>query len=155
MQLALLIDHPEAIPLVARWYFDDRGHQIPGNTFEATCARIQGKLNRDIPPLHVLAIADGRPVGVAQWKRYEMPEYPDKEHWLGSVFVPPDNRGKSIGTFLANKVAEIAQSRGVKELYLSTERLDGGLYLRAGWTPFERTVSRGDEVLVMIKILGA
>jgi GNAT superfamily N-acetyltransferase len=155
MQLALLIDHPEAIPLVARWYFDDHGHEIPGNSFEATCARIQGKLNRDIPPVHVLAISDGRPVGVAQWKRYEMPEYPDKEHWLGSVFVTPEHRGKSIGGLLANKVAEIAQSKGVKELYLSTERLDGGFYLRAGWTPYERTISRGDEVLVMIKTLGA
>jgi GNAT superfamily N-acetyltransferase len=84
-----------------------------------------------------------------------MPEYPDKEHWLGSVFVTPEHRGKSIGGLLANKVAEIAQSKGVKELYLSTERLDGGFYLRAGWTPYERTISRSDEVLVMIKTLGA
>jgi GNAT superfamily N-acetyltransferase len=155
MQLALLIDHPEAIPLVARWYFDDRGYEISGNSFEATCARIQAKLSRDYPPLHVLALVDGCPVGVAQWKRYEMPEYPDEEHWLGSVFVIPAHRGKSIGSFLANKVVDIAQSRGVKELYLSTERLDGGFYLRAGWVPYERTISRGDKVLVMVKTFGA
>jgi hypothetical protein len=47
MQLALLIDHPEAIPLLALWYFNDRGHEIPGNSFEAIFARIKAKLSRD------------------------------------------------------------------------------------------------------------
>ncbi len=153
MHLALLADHLEAVPIVAKWYFDDSGHKIAGNSLEATCARIKGKLNKTHPPLHVLALIDERPVGVAQWKKFEMPEYPNKEHWLGSVFVAPEYRGGKIGEALAKKVASIAQTNGAKEIYLSTERLDGGLYLKAGWTPYERTISRGDDVLVMIKKL--
>lgn len=155
LRFSLLADRPDAIPTVADWYFNDIGHKIEGNSFEETCKRIRGKLNRDKPPLHVLAIKEEKVVGVAQWKLREMPEYPEREHWLGSVFVPPEERGQGIALQLALKIAEMADFHGVEQIFLCTEKLDGGLYKKAGWVEFERTISRGDHVLIMVKTLKA
>lgn len=154
VSFSFLADRPDAIPMIAKWYFEEWGHVQPGNSFEATCEKIKEKLNRDKPPLHVIATCGSDLLGVAQLKLYEMPEYPDKEFWLGSVFVAQPSRGIGIALGLCQKVSEVAKSFGIEELYLSTEHLDGGVYARAGWVPYERTTSRGDEVLVMVKKLG-
>ena len=81
--------------------------------------------------------------------------YPDKLHWLGGVFVAPQYRGKGIGSTLAEHIARKAPSYGVKILYLQTEQLDGGLYSRLGWTPFEQVDNHGLRVLVMERHVGA
>ena len=153
MDFCLLADRTDALPLIARWYFGEWGHEQEGNSLQKTCERIRGKLNRDKAPLHVLAVEGEQVLGVGQLKLYEMDMYPDKEHWLGGVFVRPESRGKGVASGVALKVAEVARSFGVKELFLQTERLDGGLYAQAGWTSVERAISRGDEVLVMVKTL--
>lgn len=92
-------------------------------------------------------------LGVAQWKLFEMAEYPLLENWLGSLFVSPRHRGKGVGQELSKAVAGIAKARGVSQLYLQTQALDGGLYATLGWKPYERTVSRGNDVLVMVRDL--
>lgn len=150
----LLADRQDAIPLIANWYFGEWGRHQTDNSVEAAIERIKTKLNRDKPPIHILAVQNDKVVGVAQLKIREMPEYPDKEFWLGSVYVPPEARGQGIAYGLCMQASEIASSIGIKELYLSTENLDGGIYSKAGWLPYERTVSRGDQVLVMVKSLG-
>lgn len=116
----LLVDRPEAIPLVAGWYFEEWGRHQPDNSVEATIKRIQTKLNRDKPPMHILAVQGENIVGVAQLKIREMPEYPDKEFWLGSVFVSPESRGQGVAYGLCMQASEIANALGIKELYLST-----------------------------------
>ena len=149
MQFAFLADRPEAIATVARWYFDEWGHSVPGNTFDDTLARIKGKLNRDRPPIHVLAIEDDRVLGVAQLKLREMSIYPAREHWLGGVFVQPASRSRGIASALCLKAQEVAASFGIRSLYLQTERLDGGLYARLGWRGVDRVRYNEYDVLVM------
>ena len=67
----------------------------------------------------------------------------------------PAHRGNGIASRIANRTAEIARSLGVKTLHVQTERLDGGLYARLGWAPFEQVNYRGLDVLVMERHLGA
>jgi GNAT superfamily N-acetyltransferase len=153
MHFVLLADRTNAVPIVARWYFDEWGHAAADNTFERTCARINGKLNRDRAPLHVLAIEDDQVLGVAQLKLREMNMYPEWEHWLGGVFVPPQARGRGIASALCSKVQETAFSLGICALYLQTEKLDGGLYARLGWRGVDRVRYNGYDVLVMEKLL--
>jgi GNAT superfamily N-acetyltransferase len=112
-------------------------------------------LNREKIPLFVLAVEADEIVGVAELKYREMAIYPDKEHWIGGVFVPPAHRGKGIASRLANRIVEIAGSLGVKTLHLQTEKLNGGLYARLGWVATEQVNYRGLDVLVMEKRLGA
>ena len=153
MELHFLADRVEAVPVVARWYFNKWGHRIEGNSFENTCEKIRGMLNRERPPLHIVAVEQCQILGVARFMLREMDGYPHREHWLGGVYVAPYARRAGIAAKLVLRIVEIARSYGAKELYLQTERTDGGLYARLGWMPLERTHYQGVDVLVMVKKL--
>lgn len=153
MKLALLTDHPEAIPTLAAWYFAEWGYEVPGNTLEKEKARLHQFLGVDQLPLLVVAMDEEGVVGAAQLKYREMDIYPEKEHWLGAVFVDPDFRGKRIARRIIAEVTSLARKFGVTELHLQTEQLDGGLYAAMGWEPTERVTYHGVEVLVMCKRL--
>ncbi len=106
-------------------------------------------LNRDKIPTLILAVEQNRVLGVAQLKFREMDIYPDKEHWLGGVYVDKASRGRGVAAKLISKAIELAKSFQVQTLYLQTERLDGGLYAHLGWQPIEKAFYNGHNVLVM------
>jgi GNAT superfamily N-acetyltransferase len=149
---AFLADRADAIPTVATWYYETWGN-LPGNSVQKTIERIHTKLNRGKPPCHILAISDNHVVGVAQFKRHEMLIYPEKEFWLGGLFVAPEWRSRGVGAALTNEVTIIAQAFGAKQLYLQTEALDGGLYAQLGWKLIEITTATSVPVAVMMKQL--
>jgi GNAT superfamily N-acetyltransferase len=153
LAFVVLADRQDAIPTVAEWYYEGWG-KVPGNSVEKTIEKIKGKLNRYKPPFHILAVSEDRVLGVAQFKLREMSIYPEKEFWLGSLFVAPEFRNCGVGSALAEKIAAIAKDYGVKELYLQTEALDGGLYKRLGWNVIETTEYNGVQVAVMMRQLG-
>ena len=75
MEFVLLADRPDAIPTVARWYFDQWGRRVAGNSYEQTCERLKEKLNRDCLPLPVLVVDGDAVLGTAQLKIREMSIY--------------------------------------------------------------------------------
>ena len=154
LQIQFLADRPEAVPLVARWYFDQWGYKEPNNSFEATCERLYGKLNKDCLPVPVIACHGSTVVGAAQLKVREMEIFPDREFWLGGVYVVPEARGRGIAQALIEKLSEVAASLKIEELWLQTEALDGGLYGRLGWSIVERLMSKGENVAVMVRKTG-
>jgi GNAT superfamily N-acetyltransferase len=154
MQIEFLADRPEAIDLVSRWYFEEWGRLNPEASVQGIANKISQSMNRAKPPLLLLAVEDGNVIGAAELKYREMDIYPDKEHWLGGVFVIPQRRGLGIGSTLIKQVILLAEQFGIKELYLQTEQLDGGLYSDHGWKPVETVKSKGIEVLVMQKHVG-
>ncbi len=151
LKFEFLADRQDAIPIVARWYFEEWGYNVPGNSVEQTIDRLNKKLNRDKLPLPVLAVEAEKILGVAQLKLHEMDIYPEREFWLGSLFVEPKFRGKGIGSALANKIVAIAADFGIKELYLQTEAVDGGLYQQLGWDSIETVRYKGVDVTVMVR----
>jgi GNAT superfamily N-acetyltransferase len=154
LELKFLADHPNAIPVIAQWYYDEWGHKVADNSYEKTCERIRGKLNRDKAPLHIIAIEDNNVMGTAQLKIREMDIYPDREYWLGSVYITPEFRGRKIASKLCDHIVDLAKSFGIRTLYLQTEKLDGGgLYARLGWKPIAKAYYNGLDVLVMEKNL--
>jgi GNAT superfamily N-acetyltransferase len=110
-------------------------------------------LNKEQIPLIVLAVEGDEILGAAQLKYREMDIYPEKEHWLGGVFVSSEYRGKKIASKIVIKLLSIAESLNVKSLYLQTENLNGGLYSLLGWQPLEQVNYHGVDVLVMEKRL--
>jgi GNAT superfamily N-acetyltransferase len=153
MELIFLADRPDAIPIIARWYFDQWGYLDEGGTVEKICGRMQKFLNKDSIPLMVLAVEADKIMGVAELKYHEMDIYPEKEHWIGGVFVAPEHRGRGFASCILNKIIEIAPALDVNILNLQTEKLDGGLYTRLGWKRYEQVIYHGLEVLVMEKQL--
>jgi hypothetical protein len=153
ISFGLLADYPHFIPEIAGWYFNQWGYEVPGNSLQKTVERIHAELNRGKIPLHLVAIDSSTLAGVAQLKIREMNIYPDKEFWLGGVFVNPLYRDRRLASALVQKSEEIAGSFMIETLYLQTEKLDGGLYSRLGWEPVEQVHYNGHEVLVMKKRL--
>ena len=121
---------------------------------EKEAEKLRGFLHRARVPLIVVAKVDGEVVGAAQLKFREMDIYPDREHWLGGVYVLPTMRGKKIAEQIIARLVDIAEQLGVRELFLQTERLEGGLYGRLGWRPMEIVSYHGNQVRVMRRLLG-
>lgn len=153
MEFVYLADYPEALELVAKWYYNQWGRQHGMKSVKTSKEILSDYLNRDSIPLIILARKNSEFLGAVQLKYYEMDIYPNKEHWLGGVFIPPKYRGKKIARKLVLHASEIAKSQGVNILYLQTERMDGGLYKQLGWKPIEHANYRGKNVLVMKKKL--
>lgn len=153
MDLVLLADRPQAIPILAKWYFEEWGHEVNENTVGKEISKLEQFLHRDKLPLSVVAMEGDELVGAAQLKFREMSIYPDKEHWLGAVYVASSHRGKGIAAAIIQKTLSLAKQHRIPELFLQTEHLDGGLYKRLGWEPIEQITYDGIEVLVMKKSL--
>ncbi len=155
MELKYLADNnKKAIPILAKWYFDEWGHLGEGNSFDKVTEKLHGYLNTDKIPLIVLAVEGSEILGAVQLKYREMDIYPEKEHWLGGVYVSEQHRGNKIAEKIIGKVVSVAKLLNVDKLYLQTEDLSGGLYRRLDWQPLERVNYRGVDVLVMVNKIG-
>ena len=149
MEFEYLAENTEVIPTLANWYFSEWGHIEKGNTLENVTEKLHGYLQIDAIPLIILAIDEGEILGAAQLKYREMEIYPEREHWLGGVYVSEKHRGNNIAKKIIVRVISDAKKLGVKTLYLQTENKSGGLYRRLGWIPLEQVNYRGIDVLVM------
>jgi GNAT superfamily N-acetyltransferase len=149
-----LAERGEAVPQICRWWFEEWGHLRPGDTLEALTERVRGLVSRERLPIQMVALWESRVVGVASLKLHELFErYPEKNFWLGDVFVAPEFRGRGIGSALAMKIVQLAKSRGIEALHLQTKDLSGGLYARLGWQKIEQISLPSYDVVVMVKSL--
>lgn len=155
MELQLLAENEQALPIVAEWYFVEWGYLEECNSLVKVKESLADYLNTDKIPLLVLAAEAGEILGAAQLKYREMTIYPDREHWLGGVYVSMSHRGKNIAEAIIARIISLAEQLGVSKLYLQTEHLDGGLYVRLGWKPIEKVTYHGLRVLVMERELDA
>jgi len=153
MRLGLLADNKGAVPVIAQWYHDEWGYLPEESSVEKVSKNLLTYLNFDKIPLMVVAKNDNEILGTAQLKFREMSIYPEKEHWLGGVYVSKNHRNKRIAEKIILEIISHAKKLGVTKLYLQTENLSGGLYKRMGWQALEKVNYRGRYVLVMEKII--
>ncbi len=154
MELEFLADNENAIPILANWYFSEWGYVEKGNTLDKVTDKLYGYLNTDKIPLIILAIEEGEILGAAQLRYREMDIYPEKEHWLGGVYVSQNHRGNKIAEQIIHKVVTVAKNLNVHKLHVQTQHLGGGLYRHLGWRPIEQVNYRGMNVLVMENQIG-
>jgi len=153
MQFEYLADHPDLVPQVIAWWHTVWADRM-GSDLSALEQQLRASLNKEQLPIHILATQDGEPIGTAALKLQEIAElYPDKQFWLGSVFVQESHRGDRIASEMTMKIVELAQARALPHLYLQTVDLSGGLYASLGWEPVEQFTYRGVETLLMCKNL--
>lgn len=155
IEFHFLGDQKQYLPQLAQWYFDEWGELTQAASVDVVETRLYEYLNADKIPLIIVASVAGELAGAVQLKFREMTIYPDKEHWIGGVYVGKKFRSKKVATILIDRALALAQEMGVKALYLQTIRLDGGLYRKLGWKVFDKVIYRGIEVLVMVKKLGS
>lgn len=156
MQFEFLATRRDALPLLGRWYHREWGRRFSNETEAESTAKLERYLNIDQIPFILLATEHSEVVGAAQLKYREMANlFPEKEHWLGGVFVSPEHRGRGVAAELIQHIISMAPSYDVTTLYLQTEQLNGGLYTRLGWHPIKQLNNHGLEVLVMERCIGA
>ncbi|QQX80320.1 GNAT family N-acetyltransferase [Shewanella sp. KX20019] len=153
MQLFLLAEKPHALPQIAQWYSDEWGYIGEGRSTVELELKLGDYLNHSKLPLIILAQTEGKLMGAAQLRFHEMDIYPNREHWLGGVYVAPAFRGVGVGKALVEAVIEKAKQLGVISINLQTEDMSGGLYSSLGWQPVEQVNYHGIDVLVMEKQL--
>jgi len=149
MAFHYLKDKPEFIPQIATWYFEQWGYLMDIPCIEIVKNKLQSQLNSNKLPLILLQIENDQLLGVCQLKFHEMDIYPEKEHWLGGVYICNNQRGKGLAKKMVIKAKNIAKSLGIKILYLQTENLSGGIYAQLGWQPIKQITNKGEQVLVM------
>lgn len=158
MELKYLANFEGAIPTVAKWYHDEWGYLMPDYSITDIQNKLQKYLNTDKAPLMVIAIdkdSGDSVIGVAQLKFREMGIFPEKEHWLGGVYVSEANRGKGLASKIIEEIVQISKKFEIEELFLQTLRHDGGLYKKLGWQPEQIVNYKNEEVLVMVNKLVA
>ncbi len=148
-----LAKHPQHIKQLAEWYFEEWGEYVENSTEFAFQEKLKAYLNIDGIPLIILAVEGDTLVGAVQIKYREMTIYPDKEYWLGGVYVNPDYRGQHIASQLVQNAEKRAIELKINLLHLQTESLNGGLYAKLGWEIETQVNYRGVDVAVMQKVL--
>ncbi len=151
-----LADHPDVIPVIARWLFDEWGHRSPDGSVEGMVDNLRDRLQRDVLPLALLAHEDKERIGTVSLKIREVEVRPQYEHWLGTLFVAEPRRRMGIGSLLVGAAADEARRLEISELYLYTRRRDTErLYERLGWAEVERLEYRGRPAVIMKALLDA
>ncbi len=150
IEIRYLADRPELIPVLASWFYAEWG--TPDLSVERIERRLHERLNRDRLPLVLVGFHDQQPVASASLKIREMEIRPEYLHWLGSVYVRPEERNRGIGSHLIEYAASEARRWDVEDLYLYTTYREN-LYARLGWITIERVEYHGRSVAVMRRTL--
>jgi RimJ/RimL family protein N-acetyltransferase len=147
-----LAERPDAVTQVARWWCDEWGLPQRHESLEAYLSEL-ASLKADDFPFHLLALGGRNILGVATLKDQNALQelFPDSRYWLSGVYVPPTLRGRGIATALCLKMVDIAKTKGIGRLHLTTEALDGGLYAKIRWRPIRQVHVAGDDLLVMAR----
>jgi N-acetylglutamate synthase-like GNAT family acetyltransferase len=133
VQISYLIEHPEYIPQLAQWLFEQWDSILGEKTPEARIKKLKAHMNRDQLPIAWVAHANGQLLGTAALRVHDLEGREDLTPWLGGVFVGSHFRRQCTGTALCATVENEAPSREISTLYLFS--LDKqAWYLRLGWT---------------------
>jgi N-acetylglutamate synthase-like GNAT family acetyltransferase len=148
LKIEYLSDHPDLVPLLAEWFLSEWGGSPPQDTLESFEESLLARMNSDKPPLTLVAFKDDEPVGTAALRIQEMNTHPQYQHWLGSVYVKEDWRGRGIGSVLVEAVIKEAKQFKIQDLYLYTRGKES-FYVRFGWKAIECPIYRGRTVTIM------
>jgi GNAT superfamily N-acetyltransferase len=113
IRINYLVEHPEYIPQLAQWLFDQWGPTLREATLEARIKKLEGHMNRDKLPIAWVAHANGQLLGTAAFRVHDLEEREDLTPWLGGVFVGWQFRRRGIGAALCATVEDAARLRGI------------------------------------------
>lgn len=149
MQLTNLKNHPDAIPQIAQWHFDEWHALFPERTLADFAAELAESLQSDnIPQTWLLLDEQQNVCGTGSLLLRDMNTNHQLSPWLANIFLRPENRGQGLGRNLVQQLMLEAQRRGVSVLYLFTEDQQS-FYEKLGWQLHHRELYEGEWVSVM------
>jgi len=143
-----LADFPEAIPIMAKWFYDE-WHTFDGRTIDQITAQLSENLNRHSIPITFVAHQSLEILGTVSLDVSDLPEFESHSPWLASLYVHRSHRGKGVASTLVSHLKNFALSGGYTPLHLWT-RGSTSLYERFGWAEISRATYRDKAITVMI-----
>ncbi len=128
VQISYLIEHPEYIPQLAKWLFEQWGSTLGEKTPENRIKKLKTNLNRNKLPIAWVAHANGQLLGTAAFRVGDLEGHEDLTPWLGGVFVGSHFRRQGIGAALCATVEDEARSRGDTDSLLIHARQAGVVF---------------------------
>lgn len=105
-----------------------------------------------LPKVWMAEDAEGRLLGSASLKEYDLKHHEAERYWLGDVFVLPEHRGCGAGGALVDTCIAAARELSIDKLYLYTPDMQA-LYARYGWQETDKREVNGETVSVMVLAL--
>lgn len=143
-----LANHPERVPELASWFYDEWGRKESDTTLENITHHLQQRLHQDRAPLTLVGFLEDGAVASASIKIREMETHPHYEHWLGAIYIKPNYRGQGLGSQIVRHTVAIATQLQINELYLYTHSHED-FYVKLGWNTIERPHYHGRTVALM------
>ncbi len=129
MNIELLAEHPESIPVLVDWYMSEwepyYGPNGPGDAH----ADLRSRCNRDEIPIGLVAVEDGAILGTAA---VDVDEATGLRPSVVGILVTPAQRRRGFATALLKGAESLARQLGYGRLFVSTAIL-GELLVRMGW----------------------
>ena len=149
---AYLADHPDLIPSIAAWLYEEWGHTYPDGSPRHTEETLRERCQRSRLPLALVGFAGQEPMSTVSLKIREMETHPHFEHWLGTVYVLPHYRRQGYGAKIVIAAEQVACALGLEQLYLYTRHSET-FYADLGWETIERPMYRQRPAIIMRKWL--
>lgn len=153
MKIGYLADHPDAIPMLARWSHEEWANLHPDRTIADVERLMIERSNKTKIPLCLVALESGNVIGMIALKSQDLESRPSLSPWLAGLYVKKEHRNRGVGKTLVSALEKTAISMGVSRLYLYTPGQEA-FYLRLGWSVREHTQWNDQLVTVMEKELG-
>ena len=101
IQISYLIDHPEYIPQLGQWLFEQWGSILGEETPAARIEKLKRHLNRDTLPIAWVAHANGQVLGTAALRVHDLEDRQDltrgsAEFWSGGSFAAEVSARRSV-----------------------------------------------------------
>ena len=129
MDIELLADHSESIPMLANWYVSEWEPYYGFNGHGDARADLESRRNRDEIPIGFVVTEGGEICGTAA---LDLDPATGLTPSVVGLLVEPSQRGCGIATALLEFSEFLARRLGYSRLYISTSTL-GNLLVRIGW----------------------
>ena len=153
IQVQILQNCPETIPVLAQWMYDEWHSYNKTLTLEKAKDGFNKYLTDAPIPFAIVALKEGRPIGMMALKMVGEPEFADlsdNNPWLSSFYVIPTERNKGLGQKLANTLITIAQRLGYAKVHFYTSNPNNvPRYLKRGAKIVEKRPFCGHTVTIM------
>ena len=131
MDIELLADHAESIPMLADWYVSEWEPYYGVNGHGDARADLESRRNRDEIPIGFVVTEGGEVYGTAA---LDLDAATGLTPSVVGLLVEPSQRGRGVATALLESSESLAKRLGYSRLYISTTVL-GDLLVRMGWYP--------------------
>jgi predicted N-acetyltransferase YhbS len=134
IQISLLKDHPDSIPLLAQIWFEVLGKiWLPEVPIQHIEQKFITHLNDNTLPLTLVAHDGNKPVGMCSLRENDGIRF-DLTPWLASLVVHPFYQNHGIAKLLIDKTKQKATDLGFKKLYLfAFDQTIPFYYEKLGW----------------------